>query len=308
MVKMRKKSRKKSVQASASETAAGTDPLPSTVPEDGAGAATITKDADQRPRKRRKRVEGLQSATEATVGDKDELPEVLETEGIPGDPDDRKGIVYVASVPGFMQPGKLRHLMEQYGEVGRMYCKPEEKANWMDRKKAGGSYKHKFVEAWVEYTDRRTAKNVAMMLNATPIGGKRRNFYYHDLWNLKYLPKMKWHQLHENEIYDRRVRKARLEQRMTQARRENNFYLENVHKAKTHQKIKERKAKKAEVSDDGKVRKTDQQMHESTAKMGELGDKGSFGGSRQLQRPAHWSKSVADEPPPISDRILAKLF
>lgn len=300
MVKMRKKVRKKSAQASATEAAAGADPLPSAVPEDGAGAATISKDADQRPRKRRRRAEGLQAETEATSGDRDgQAPGVLGTEGVPGDPDDRKGIVYVASLPGFMQPGKLRHLMEQYGEVGRMYCKPEEKANFMDRKKAGGSYKHKFVEAWVEYTDRSTAKRVAMMLNATPIGGKRRNFYYHDLWNLKYLPKMKWHQLHENEIYDRRVRKARLEQRMTQARRENNFYLENVHKAKTHRKIKERKAEKAAVSDQGKVQKTDQQTHEST---------GNFGGSRQLQRPAHWSKGAADEPPAISDRILSKLF
>lgn len=297
MVKIRKKSRKKIVQSPASETAEVTNPLPSTLPE-GAGAATPTNDADQRPRKHRKSVKALQAAMEATAGDTDEVPEVPETEGISGEPDDRKGIVYVANMPGFMQPSKLRHLMEQYGEIGRTYCKPEETINWTHRKKAGGSYKLKFVEAWVEYMDRSVAKRVAMMLNASPIGGKRRNFYYHDLWNLKYLPKMKWHQLHENEIYDRRVRKARLEQRMTQARRENNFYLENVHKAKTHQKIKERKAKKAEVSDEGscsidvprngKLRKMDQQMKESISKNVKLSNKG--------------------EPPAISDRILAKLF
>jgi len=305
MVKMRKKSRKRSAEAAASESAAVADPLPSTMLEDGAWAATTANDVDQRPRKRRKTVEGLKTKMEATAVNKDEKPEVPETEGFSGtsESSDQTGIVYVASLPGFMQPSMLRHLMEQYGEIGRSYCKPEEKVNWTHRKKTGGTYKRKFVEAWVEYKDRSIAKRVAMMLNATPVGGKRRNRFYHDLWNLKYLPKMKWHQLFENESYDRRVRKARLEQRMTQARRENSFYLENVHKAKTHQKIKERKAKKAELSDGGQV-----QIKESKANKGEFSYKGGVGGNRRLPRPTHWSSSVSDEPPEISDRILAKLF
>jgi len=304
MVKVRKKFRKQSAQASASETAVA-DPLPSTVLGDGASAAVTSNDATQRPRKRRKCVAQLQDGMEALAADKDEVPEmpqVPDVKGMSGDADDRKGIVYVASMPGFMQPSKLRHLMEQYGEIGRTYCKPEENINWMQRKKTGGSYKRKFVEAWVEYKDRSVAKRVAMMLNATPIGGKRRNFYYHDLWNLKYLPKMKWHQLHENEIYDRRVRKARLEQRMTQARRETNYFLENVHKAKTHQKIKERKAQKAGLSDPGKVQDLHQDNKESKAKTGRAG------GNRQLPRPTHASNSAAQEPAAISDRILSKLF
>ena len=37
----------------------------------------------------------------------------------------RKGIVYMSRVPPFMKPAKLRHMLSQYGEVGRIFLKPE---------------------------------------------------------------------------------------------------------------------------------------------------------------------------------------
>lgn len=37
----------------------------------------------------------------------------------------KPGIVYLASVPPFMKVGKVRHLMEQFGRVGRIYLVPE---------------------------------------------------------------------------------------------------------------------------------------------------------------------------------------
>lgn len=65
------------------------------------------------------------------------------------------------------------------------------------RIKFGGNKKRNFTEGWVEFLDRRVAKAVAMALNSVPIGGKKKNYYHDDLWNMKYLPKFKWSHLTE---------------------------------------------------------------------------------------------------------------
>ena len=54
-----------------------------------------------------------------------------------------------------------------------------------------------FSEGWVEFEDKKVAKQVAAMLNGNPMGGKRRSAYHYDLWCLKYLPKFKWDHLSE---------------------------------------------------------------------------------------------------------------
>ena len=43
-----------------------------------------------------------------------------------------EGIIYISKVPPFMKPGKLRNLMTQFGEVGRLFLQPEGKLllNW----------------------------------------------------------------------------------------------------------------------------------------------------------------------------------
>eukprot|EP00435_Cladocopium_sp_Y103_P058528 s387_g20.t1 len=158
---------------------------------------------------------------------------------------DRKGVIHLVSVPLVMGFQKLRHLMEQFGEVGRVYLAPEEKIRHQNRKRAGGNRKLRFTEGWVEFLDRRIARRVAETLHGTTIGGKKRhNAYRDDMWNMRYLPGFKWHMLKEGTIYDQQVRKARLQQRMSQAQRENSFYLESVEKAKTQRKIIERRAAK----------------------------------------------------------------
>ena len=65
------------------------------------------------------------------------------------------------------------------------------------RKQKGGNTGKNFTEGWVEFEDKAVAKQVAAMLNANPIGGKRRSAYHYDLWSLKYLPKFKWDHLTE---------------------------------------------------------------------------------------------------------------
>jgi len=42
----------------------------------------------------------------------------------------------------------------------------------------------------------RVAKAVAVTLNNTPIGGRKRHYYHDDLWNIKYPSKFQWTQPH----------------------------------------------------------------------------------------------------------------
>lgn len=65
------------------------------------------------------------------------------------------------------------------------------------RVKFKGNKKKNFTEGWVEFHDKRVAKTVALMLNNTPIGGKKRSYYHDDLWNIKYLSKFRWTHLTE---------------------------------------------------------------------------------------------------------------
>ena len=65
------------------------------------------------------------------------------------------------------------------------------------RKKLGGNKKEKFTEGWVEFAKKSIAKRVALSLNNTPVGGKKRSFHASDIWNMKYLSKFKWGDLTE---------------------------------------------------------------------------------------------------------------
>lgn len=67
----------------------------------------------------------------------------------------------------------------------------------MKRKKLGGNKKERYTEGWVEFAKKSIAKRVAMSLNNTPVGGKKRGFNASDLWNMKYLSKFKWADLTE---------------------------------------------------------------------------------------------------------------
>jgi ESF2/ABP1 family protein len=52
---------------------------------------------------------------------------------------ERRGIVYVSRIPPHMKPAKLRQLLAQYGEIGRVYCAPEDSAVRKKRKQHGGN-------------------------------------------------------------------------------------------------------------------------------------------------------------------------
>ena len=157
----------------------------------------------------------------------------------------KTGVVYLSRVPPFMRPTKLRHLMAQFGEVLHVYLTPEDPTKQRKRRKKGGNPARKYTEGWVEFADKKVAKAVASSLNNTTIGGKKRDYYHDDIWNLKYLKGFKWHHLTERLDYERKTREQRIRAEMAQAKRQSKFYLGKVQQAHSLAAQREKKRRRA---------------------------------------------------------------
>jgi len=147
-----------------------------------------------------------------------------------------------------MKPSKIKHLFEHFGKVGRIFLRPENPEIRKKRKKGGGNSKKNFTEGWVEFEDKKIAKLVALSLNNTSIGGKKRNYYRDDIWNVKYLSKFKWYNLTERIAYEKAVREKKLRQSISSGKRENEEYRKRVEKTKVERYIQERKRARLEAN------------------------------------------------------------
>lgn len=111
------------------------------------------------------------------------------------------GIVYMSRVPPHMKPNMLRQKLEAHGKVGKIYMVPTQtdpkdlKAELKARKTQYMKRSREFSEAWIEFEDKEEAEGIAQMLNCQPMGGKKRSRHSEDLWNLKFVPDMKWDDL-----------------------------------------------------------------------------------------------------------------
>ncbi|KAI9029274.1 hypothetical protein DFJ74DRAFT_657654 [Hyaloraphidium curvatum] len=157
---------------------------------------------------------------------------------------DRTGVVYLSRIPPFMKPQKLRHLLQRHGAIGRLYVQPEPAHVARRRAASGGNRKANFTEGWVEFLDKKDAKQCAEVLNNAPVGGKKRNFHHDDIWNIKYLPGFKWSHLAERIAYERAAREQKVRIETQQARRENRAYLRSVADARMIEAIESRKRRK----------------------------------------------------------------
>ncbi|CUV05450.1 unnamed protein product [Cryptosporidium hominis] len=153
-----------------------------------------------------------------------------------------RGIIYISRIPPKMQPHHIREIMSKFGEVDRIFLRPEDKSKHEQRVKMKGGNYIRYIDGWVEFKDKKVAKIVASSLNNTNVGGKKRhNAWRDDIWCIKYLSNFKWHNLTEHNRYLKSVRKTKLQARITQVQKENNFYLQQVEKA--------HRMKKSEKSD-----------------------------------------------------------
>ncbi|KAI8097428.1 U3 snoRNP-associated protein Esf2 [Halteromyces radiatus] len=164
----------------------------------------------------------------------------------------RSGVCYLSRVPPFMTPKRVRSLLSKFAELGKLYLAPEDPKITARRRKYSKNRRVNYTEGWVEFKDKRKAKALAEHLNMRQIGGKRTSQHFHEMWNIKYLPKFKWRHLTEQFAYERRARQERLRAEMAQAARENKAYMLNVDKAKKMEHIQERKRKRGQdINTDG---------------------------------------------------------
>lgn len=166
--------------------------------------------------------------------------------------EDMKGVIYISRVPPFMKPEKVKHLMSSFGEIGRVFLKPEDEIEWKKRKKNGGNRDRKYIDGWIEFANKKIARRVAESLNGTPIGGKKRhNFWREDIWALRYLPKFKWHNLSEFSFYKKSVREDKIRTIMSTKKKEHEHLLTQVEKKRQIEKMTEkREAKRRKLLDE----------------------------------------------------------
>ncbi|KAN0050716.1 hypothetical protein ACTA71_003864 [Dictyostelium dimigraforme] len=138
---------------------------------------------------------------------------------------ENKGIIYLSTIPPRMKPAKLKQLLVKYGKVTRMHLV---RAN-VERKNHRNDM---FKEGWIEFEDKALARKIATLLNSVPMGGKSRDIHKDCLWNLRYLPKFKWHHLQDKLVSQRMERDKKLRLEINQVRKQNLILLEQVELSK----------------------------------------------------------------------------
>ncbi|GAA5845024.1 hypothetical protein JCM9279_005408 [Rhodotorula babjevae] len=160
------------------------------------------------------------------------------------------GLVYLSRIPPGMGPGKVKHLLSAFGEVGRIYLARadahKEVSARKKHKQRERHQSHNFKEGWVEYLDKRVARSVAEMLNAQTIGGKKSDRWHDDVWTMKYLPRFRWDQLSEQVALERATQTSLLRFHLSHSKTEQEAYLSAVERARVGKKIEEKAASRAQ--------------------------------------------------------------
>lgn len=187
----------------------------------------------------------------------------------------KRGIIYISSIPKYMNVTILREMLSQYAKIGRIFLQPGKlsgefkallKANKQhrlmlkfeicphfllfsigeeqNRKKKKKRLARHFTEGWVEFESKRAAKRVAQLLNNAPIATRKSSKFYDILWVMKYLPRFKWVHLSERLTYEKAVHRQKLQTEISQARKEAAFFQENLDKSERFKK-QQKKEKKA---------------------------------------------------------------
>ena len=155
-----------------------------------------------------------------------------------------------------MNAQKLRHLLEKYARIGRIYLTPEDPTKFANRVKSGGCKKECFTEGWVEFENKADAKRIAELLNAQPVGGKKRhNFYHDDIWCIRYLHRFSWNDLIEHRVYQKQVNQKRLQTLLSKQKKDDEFFLESVAKKKEMDSAELRRKLEGKEPDEKKQRK-----------------------------------------------------
>ncbi|KKY29892.1 putative pre-rrna-processing protein esf2 [Diaporthe ampelina] len=163
----------------------------------------------------------------------------------------KSGVIYISRIPPFMKPHKLRSLLSNYGTINRIFLAPEDPMAHQRRVRNGGNKKKMYTEGWVEFVNKKDAKDVCAMLNAQTIGGKKGSYYRDDIWTLKYLNGFKWHHLTEQIAAESAERSSRMMAELQREKKGNKEFVERVERAKMLDGMQNKKAQRGSAHDEG---------------------------------------------------------
>ncbi|KAK0641482.1 Pre-rRNA-processing protein ESF2 [Cercophora newfieldiana] len=213
----------------------------------------------------------------------------------------KSGVVYISRIPPYMNPAKLRSLLEPYGKINRLFLAPEDPAARTRRIKSGGNKKRSFTEGWVEFVRKKDAKKACELLNAQTIGGKKGTYYRDDIWNLLYLSGFKWHNLTEQISAENAERASRMRAEISKTTKENKEFVRNVERGKMLDGMQSKaaaKQKKARAEEDSSEKKTGEGQAETTKER-----KRTF-----TQVPLIKKRRFDEGQPEQVQRVLSKIF
>ncbi|KAK4880311.1 hypothetical protein RN001_008457 [Aquatica leii] len=143
----------------------------------------------------------------------------------------KRGIIYLSTIPPYMNVSRIRELFDEYGTVGRIYLQLGDKESKTDKTKKRHIAK-RFVEGWVEFERKSIAKKVAALLNNQQVSNRKKSKQYDYTWNIKYLSNFKWTHLHERLAYEKAARRQKLRAEIQLAKKKTNFFTANLNKHK----------------------------------------------------------------------------
>merc|ERR1712087_215645 len=131
--------------------------------------------------------------------------------------------IYISRVPFGSTSAQLRKIFSEMGKDGK-----EDKEKRIHKKWSMG------VEAWIEFAERRVARNVAELLHETRVPRKylkNRHAQGH-IWNIRYLRGFGWHHLKEYKQTVRALQRKKLEMKVADAQRQASYFERQVRRAK----------------------------------------------------------------------------
>ncbi|TPP57185.1 Pre-rRNA-processing protein esf2 [Fasciola gigantica] len=145
------------------------------------------------------------------------------------------GVIYLSSIPAGMNVCIVSDIMRQFGEIGRVYLVPK------TNKK--GKFRQ-YDEGWVEFLKKKVAKKVAKKLNCCEVPGSKRNPWYGELWNIRFLPDTSWNDLFASEREEQEQRRSAHDRDVILAKRHARQFTAALEAAKLEKKMELIKGKR----------------------------------------------------------------
>ncbi|XP_044762019.1 activator of basal transcription 1-like [Coccinella septempunctata] len=184
----------------------------------------------------------------------------------------KRGIIYISSIPPYMNVTLIREYFGEFGELGRVYLQLQDKEikgkNPEKKKKKAAK---NFTEGWVEFEKKSVAKKVAQLLNNTQVSNRKRSIHFDYLWNIKYLSGFKWTHLHERLAYEKTAKRQKLRAEIQLAKRNAAFFTSNLNKNKKGEYInREYENLKTEEPTESDTKENSSELEKRTEFLGSL--------------------------------------